>query len=106
MSSGDFIMVTYSPAGYKEGLTENNLLLKEIFHQNRAYVNADSGRALGLKTWDTALLSTPNGKVEVTVMLTPGMEPRTIALARGGGHEGYGNIEKRLNFDNLYAFTK
>ncbi|MGA2192298.1 MAG: molybdopterin-dependent oxidoreductase [Nitrospirota bacterium] len=105
MKLEDLILVTYAPSGYKEDFTENNLLLKEIFHQNKAFINSKTGEQLGLKTWDKAVFSTPAGKIEATVMLTPGMEPKTVAMARGCGHQGYGKIEGAEKFESRDPFT-
>jgi len=39
-------------------------------------------------------------------MLSPGMHPRTIAIASGGGHTGYGKIEKAERFASQDPFTE
>lgn len=103
---GEFVLAPYSPAAYREGFTENNLLLKEIAHYNRAVINSRTGSALGLKNWDRATLVSSAGKLEVTVMLSPGIHPRTIALAKGCGHEGYGRIENAEKFKSEDPFTE
>jgi anaerobic selenocysteine-containing dehydrogenase len=105
MKPGEFVLVPYSPGTYREGFTENNLLLKEISHDSRAFINSASGSAMGLKSWDRAALVSPAGKIEVTVMLTPGIHPKTIALARGCGHAGYGKIENAEKFKSPDPFT-
>jgi anaerobic selenocysteine-containing dehydrogenase len=106
MKAGELMLVVYSPVAYREGFTENNILLKEIYHKNRALINSATGAALGLKDWDTVSISSVAGKVNAVVTLTPGMHPRAIALARGCGHNGYGNIEKGEKFNSPDPFTK
>ncbi len=106
MKAGELMLVIYSPVAYREGFTENNLLLKEIYHKNRAFINTATGVALGLKDWDTVRITSTAGKVSAVVTLTPGMHPRAIALARGCGHNGYGNIEKGEKFQSPDPFTR
>lgn len=106
MKAGELMLVVYSPVTYREGFTENNILLKEIYHKNRALINSATGAALGLKDWDTVSISSVAGKVNAVVTLTPGMHPRAIALARGCGHNSYGNIEKGEKFNSPDPFTK
>ncbi len=103
---GEFVLVKYNPGAYREGVSENNLLLKEISHNNTAFINSEVGRDMGLKHMDKVNLVSPVGKVEVEVSLTPGMHPRTIALAAGCGHEGYGNIERAKCFKSQDPFTE
>jgi len=103
---GEFVMVKYSPGAYREGVTENNLLLKEISHTNTAFINTEAGKTMGLKSMDKVNLVSPLGKLEVEIVLTPGMQPRTIAIAAGCGHEGYGNIERAKCFKSEDPFTE
>ena len=102
----EFVLVRYSPAAYREGVTENNLLLREIFHENRLYVNSAAGKEMGLKSWEKVRIQNDLGRLEVTVVLSPGVHPKTVALASGCGHEGYGHIEKAEKFDSSDPFTK
>ncbi|MBI5695427.1 MAG: molybdopterin-dependent oxidoreductase [Nitrospirae bacterium] len=101
----EFVLVKYDPTGYNEGATENNLYLKEINHGSQVFINAAVGRALGLGTRDKVHLTTSIGKIEVEVMLSPGVHPRTVALAAGSGHAGYGKIEKAERFESQDPFT-
>jgi thiosulfate reductase / polysulfide reductase chain A len=103
---GELVLVKYSPVGYREGFTENNLLLKELNHSNRAYINAGLGRALGLKNRDEVVLSSPAGRIKVRVVLSPGVNENTVAVADGCGHKAYGNIEKGKRFYSSDPFTR
>lgn len=103
---GEFVLVPYSPQAYREGFTENNLLLKEIAHYNRAVINSRTAASMGLRNWDKATLVSEAGKLEVIVMLSPGIHPKTIALARGCGHLGYGKIENAEKFKSSDPFTE
>jgi thiosulfate reductase/polysulfide reductase chain A len=94
------VMVTYSPSVYREGFTENNLFTKEIAHTNNAFINTRTGQRLGLKTWDKVRITSPSGKAEALVILSPGIHPKVLAIARGCGHEGWGNIENAEKFDS------
>jgi thiosulfate reductase/polysulfide reductase chain A len=94
------VMVTYAPTAYREGFTENNLYTKEIAHTNNAFINFQTGQRLGLKTWDKVRITSPAGKAEALVILSPGIHPKVLAMARGCGHEGWGNIEKAEKFDS------
>jgi thiosulfate reductase/polysulfide reductase chain A len=105
MKYPELVLVPYSPAAYREGFTENNLLLKEIEHDNRAFINSATGSAMGLKNWERAELVSSAGKIEVTVMLSPGVHPKTVAIAKGCGHAGYGRIENAEKFKSLDPFT-
>ncbi|HEY3346430.1 MAG TPA: molybdopterin-dependent oxidoreductase [Nitrospirota bacterium] len=102
----ELLLVTYKPAGFKAGFTENNILLKEIFHQNRAFINTDTAQKLNIKNWDKLALSSPAGKVEAIAVVSPGVQPKTLALAEGCGHEGFGHIEKAERFEGEDSFTK
>lgn len=102
---GEFALVRYSPVGYGEGVTENNIMLKEMNHTNWAMINVEAGRALGLKTRDMVVLSSPAGRIELPVMLSPGVQRNTVAVALGCGHNGYGNIEKGIRFKSSDPFT-
>jgi len=102
---GELVLVKYSPVGYREGFTENNLLLKELNHNNRAFINAGLGRALGLKNRDEVVLSSSAGRIKVRVMLSPGVNENTVAIADGCGHKAYGNIERGKRFRSADPFT-
>ena len=106
MGPESLALVTYSPAAYREGFTENNLFLKEIAHTNRAVINSNTGASMGLKNWDKVELVSPAGKIEAEVLLSPGINPKTVALARGCGHSGYGNIENAERFKSPDPFTE
>jgi len=101
----DFVLVKYNPVGYSEGRTENNLLLKEINHKNMVFMNSSVGRALGFESREQVTLTSSVGKITATVMLTPGVHPRAIALAAGCGHEGCGRIEGAERFASSDPFT-
>ena len=94
------VMVTYAPSAYREGFTENNLFTKEIAHSNNAFINTGTGRRLGLKSWDKVRIISPAGKAEALVILSPGIHPKVLAIARGCGHEGWGKIENAEKFDS------
>jgi anaerobic selenocysteine-containing dehydrogenase len=94
------VMVTYAPSAYREGFTENNLFTKEIAHSNNAFINTETGQRLGLKSWDKVRIMSPAGKAEALVILSPGIHPKVLAIARGCGHEGWGKIEDAEKFDS------
>ncbi len=94
------VMVTYAPSAYREGFTENNLFTKEIAHSNNAFINTGTGQRLGLKSWDKVRIISAAGKAEALVILSPGIHPKVLAIARGCGHEGWGKIENAEKFDS------
>lgn len=106
MAARELVMVTYAPMAYRQGITENNLLLREIFHANRLMMNSATARSMGIKEWDRVKVASATGEIEAVVALTPGMHPRVVALARGCGHEGYGRIERAERFESEDPFTK
>jgi thiosulfate reductase / polysulfide reductase chain A len=99
IKNDSLVMVTYAPAAYREGFTENNLYTKEIAHSNNAFINTQTGQRLGLKSWDKVRIISPVGTAEALVILSPGIHPKVLAIARGCGHEGWGNIENAEKFD-------
>lgn len=102
---GEFALVNFSPVGYREGMTENNLLLKELNHVNVALINPDAGRALGLKNRDKVVLSSSAGRIELAVLLSPGVQRNSVCVAEGCGHKGYGRIEHGKRFRSADPFT-
>lgn len=106
MAARELVMVTYAPMAYRQGITENNLLLREIYHANRLMMNWDTARSMGIKEWDRVKVASATGEIEAVVALTPGMHPRVVALARGCGHEGYGKIERAERFESQDPFTR
>lgn len=102
---GEYALVRYSPVGYRAGVTENNIMLKEMNHTNWAMINTEAGRSLGLRNRDMVTLSSPAGHIELPVMLSPGIQRNTVAVASGCGHRGYGNIEKGVRYRSSDPFT-
>lgn len=103
---GELVLVTYSPVGYREGFTENNLLLKELNHANWAFINSRLGKALGIENREEVVLSSSAGRIKVRVMLSPGVNDNTVAIAAGCGHKAYGNIEKGKRYESADPFTR
>jgi len=101
----ELALVTFSPVGYREGFTENNLLTKEMNHSTRAFINSETGKRMGLRNRDVVEIKSKAGAISIPVMLSPGVHPNVVAVAEGCGHEGYGNIEKGERYRGTDPFT-
>ncbi|MGQ9653220.1 MAG: molybdopterin-containing oxidoreductase family protein [Thermodesulfobacteriota bacterium] len=72
--------------------------LRELAHENLAWINETTAKALGLTEGDCIELDTSGRRAIAKVHITQGLHPGVLAISRGSGHWGYGHFAKGKPF--------
>jgi thiosulfate reductase/polysulfide reductase chain A len=94
-SSSQFILTTFKTNLDANG-TENSKWAREIFHENRLWLNKQKAEQLGIKDGDKVRVSSSVGSVTLRVLATNRIHPDSVALAEGLGHTAFGSVAKAI----------
>jgi thiosulfate reductase/polysulfide reductase chain A len=87
----DLILTVYR-ANVMTPRLANAKWLAEILHTNPLWMNARTGRALGLRSGDRVKVTSRSGSAIVKVRLINGLHPEVVVLTEGLGHKEWGKI--------------
>ncbi len=102
---GQFILTTYKSNLGSNG-TENSKWAREIFHENRLWMNKGEALRLGIKNGEKVRVRSSVGSLTVRVMTTERIHPESVALAEGLGHTAYGNVAQAQDFRSKDSDTQ
>ncbi|MFQ6102670.1 MAG: molybdopterin-dependent oxidoreductase [Candidatus Glassbacteria bacterium] len=88
--SGKLILTTYKVAVQTHSRTQNCKWLTEIYHDNPAWINTKTARALGIKDGDRIKVTSSAGEIVTKAKVTEGIHPDAIAISNHCGHWEYG----------------
>ncbi len=97
--TGSIFMTTFL-TGLRSSRNANCKWLAEISHENRLWMHPDTASSYGVREGDDVEVTSGAGAVRVQARITWGIQPGLVALARGFGHEAYGNISRARRFSS------
>jgi thiosulfate reductase/polysulfide reductase chain A len=71
---------------------ENSKWAREIFHENRLWMNKQKATQLGIKNGDLIRMTSSVGSMTLRVLTTNRIQPESVALAEGVGHSAFGSV--------------
>jgi thiosulfate reductase/polysulfide reductase chain A len=71
---------------------ENSKWAREIFHENRLWMNKHKAVRLGIKNGDRVRVTSSVGSLALRVLTTHRIHPESVALAEGLGHTAFGSM--------------
>ena len=92
-----FVLTTFKTNLGTKGM-ENSKWAREIFHENRLWLNKQKATQLGIRNGDLVRMSSSVGNVILRVLTTNRIHPESVALAEGVGHTAFGSLAKALKF--------
>ena len=95
-AAGSFVLIPF--CGLSSEGHPNAKWLRELAHENRAWVNEATARELGLAEGDCIELDSRGKRAIVKVHITQGVHPGVVAISRGSGHWGYGHFARGKPF--------
>ncbi len=90
-----FVLTTFKTNLGTKGM-ENSKWAREIFHENRLWLNKQKASQLGIKNGDKVRLSSSVGSLILQVLTTNRIHPESVALAEGLGHTAFGSVAQAL----------
>ena len=78
--------------------TANSKWAREIFHENRLWMNRDVAARMAIKDGDKVRVTSSAGSLTVRVLTTRRIHPESVALAEGLGHTAVGNVARARRF--------
>lgn len=100
-----FILTTFK-TNLKGRRTANSKWAREIFHENRLWMNKDVAFRMGIKDGDRVRVTSPAGSLTVRVLTTRRIHPESVALAEGLGHTAVGNVARARRFKSQDRDTR
>ncbi|MEE8481495.1 MAG: molybdopterin-dependent oxidoreductase [Desulfobacterales bacterium] len=94
---GEFILVTFMP-NIQTLRTSNSKWLSEAAHENSVWINKEVGRSMGFHDGDEIKIESEIGSITGKAHLTAGIHPQAVAISRGFGHWGFGNVSRGKRF--------
>jgi anaerobic selenocysteine-containing dehydrogenase len=76
----------------------NSKWLSEIKHENYAWINPKTARALRLIQDSKVKVKSAVGEITMKVRITSGIHPQVIAISKGQGHWEFGKIAQAEKF--------
>jgi thiosulfate reductase / polysulfide reductase chain A len=101
---GELSLIPFSIAIHTSR-TANCKWLAEIQHKTPLLIHPDKAGQLGIQEGDRVRISAGKISIEAIAELTQGIHPEAVAMAWGGGHEGYGRIARADPFQSDDADT-
>jgi thiosulfate reductase/polysulfide reductase chain A len=86
-----FVLTTFKTNLGTEGM-ENSKWAREIFHENRLWLNKQKAEQLGIKNGDKVSISSSVGSLTLRAQTTNRIHPESVALAEGLGHTAFGSV--------------
>lgn len=99
LKDNEFILTTYKSNLWARGAA-NSKWAREIFHENRVWINQKIAKKLHIRNGERVRIVSSLGVLEVRVLTTGRIHPRSAALAEGLGHEAVGNVAKAKRFQS------
>jgi len=96
-SEKEFVLTMYKTNLWAKG-TANSKWVREIFHENRLWINKKVAAQLNISNGDKVRVVSSVGSIEIRVILTNRIHPQSVALAEGLGHDALGNVAKGKRF--------
>jgi len=93
----EFVLTSYKSNLRAKG-TANSKWAREIFHENRLWMNEEAAKKLGIKNKDRVRVTSSVGSLITRVLTTNRIHPESVALAEGLGHTAVGNVAKARRF--------
>jgi anaerobic selenocysteine-containing dehydrogenase len=93
----EFILTMYKSNLWGKG-TINSKWAREIFHENRLWINKNKATQLNISNGDRVRVVSAAGSIDIRVILTNRIHPQSVALAEGFGHDAVGNVAKGKRF--------
>lgn len=81
-----FYFLISRPPMHKMTQTQNNTLAMELFPENSATMNVETGRSLGIKDGDAVYVESRAGKIRLKAKLIAGIRPDCVQVMHGFGH--------------------
>jgi anaerobic selenocysteine-containing dehydrogenase len=97
LSGNEFILTMYKSNLWAKG-TANSKWVREIFHENRLWINREAAAKLNISNRDMVRIVSSAGTLHIRVITTGRIHPRSVALAEGLGHDAVGNVAKGKRF--------
>ncbi len=92
MGKEQLVLTTYKVNVHTHSRTMNCAWLAEIYHDNPAWLNPQTARALGVADGDAVRVRSEIGEIETRVKVTPAVVPGVIAISHHCGHWEYGRF--------------
>ena len=86
-----FILTTFKTNLGTSGM-ENSKWAREIFHENRLWLNKQKAEQLGINNGDNVRITSSVGSLTLRVQTTNRIHPESVALAEGLGHTAFGSV--------------
>jgi len=103
--TGSLVLTTFL-TGLRSSSNANFKWLTEVSHENRLWIHPETAADNGVRDDDEVEVTSEAGSVRVRVRITWGIRPGLVALAKGFGHEAYGNIARSKRFSSKDPDTK
>ncbi len=97
LKGNEFILTAYKSNLWARG-TANSKWAREIFHRNRLWINKEAASRLNISNGDMVRIISSVGALDVGVIVTNRVHPRSVALAEGLGHDAVGNVARGKRF--------
>jgi anaerobic selenocysteine-containing dehydrogenase len=91
MNPTQFILTPFKTNLGTKGM-ENSKWAREIFHENRLWMNKQKAAQLGIQNGDRVRVTTSVGSLTLRVLTTHRIHPDSVALAEGLGHTAFGSV--------------
>jgi anaerobic selenocysteine-containing dehydrogenase len=82
----ELILISYKINVHSNSLTSNSKSLTEIYHENPAWINTLSAKAMGIKTGDRIKIKSSIFEIETLAWVTNQVHPEAIAISHHCGH--------------------
>ncbi len=92
LTPDQLVLTTYKVNVQTHSRTMNCQWLAELYHENPAWINPETAKALDIMERDTVKLTSAIGEIETQVQVTPAVVPGVIAISHHCGHWQYGRI--------------
>jgi thiosulfate reductase/polysulfide reductase chain A len=97
LRGNEFILTMYKSNLWANG-TANSKWVREISHENRLWINREAAVSLNISNGDKVRVVSSVGALDIRVILTSRIHPRSVALAEGMGHDAVGNVARGIRF--------
>jgi thiosulfate reductase/polysulfide reductase chain A len=97
LGGNEFILTTYKSNLWAKG-TANSKWAREIFHENHLWINREAATKLDISNGDIVRVVSSIGALDIRVLTTGRIHPRSVAMAEGLGHDAVGNVAKAKRF--------
>lgn len=96
----EFILTTFKSNLWSMG-TANSKWTREIFHENRLWINKAVAHRLGIKNGRRVRVTSSVGTLVIRALTTSRIHPNSVAMAEGFGHTAVGNVSKSRQFKSI-----